>query len=261
MMLFPLHPLMAGTADFHKLKWRTDTVKLYLLVLELCSNEIEKSCSQAQTHQKSHSHPQQFQGLQPNNSDVRGSGYLDKIFPAAYTFEIYQSRTSGEHFRPNHAHCTSLLKDFFSPTWALSPKRKRKPTLTVASPCASHRAQLCAHAGLSPALGGSPTWTSGDAWKSLRVHPILAYLGLLQMEPPEWKICLLQLLSIVQPALFSLPRRKHNLSFYNQPSTHRDRAVLQIMRRHREGKKAPSVTPGTQPFLYTPLPAGREDLL
>lgn len=116
MMLFPLHPLMAGTADFHKLKWRTDTVKLYLLVLEMCNNEIEKSCSQPQTHQKSHSHPQQFQGLQPNNSDVRGSGYLDKIFPAAYTFEIYQSRTSGERFRPNHAHCTSLLKDFLSPT-------------------------------------------------------------------------------------------------------------------------------------------------
>lgn len=38
----------------------SDTVKLYLLVLELCSSEIEKSCSQPQTHQKSHSHLQQL---------------------------------------------------------------------------------------------------------------------------------------------------------------------------------------------------------
>lgn len=61
MMLFPLHGLlqMVFTSRSRELD-RSDTVKLYLLVLELCGTENEKSCSQPQTPQKSHSHIQQF---------------------------------------------------------------------------------------------------------------------------------------------------------------------------------------------------------
>lgn len=83
-----------------------------------------------------------------------------------------------------------------------------------------------------------------------RVNPTSAYLGLLWMDPPEWKTCLLKLLSTVQAALFALPRGKHKLCTTAIPPQ-RQSCSPGCEKTHRR-KMAPSVTPGTQSFLYPP---------